>query len=232
MRVIRALSHAAQVTPNQWVGSGRMPLERQDWAASPNDVRARRAPFTRHRHALPVSTGSYRPGPAPLTTHTGDAGCRRRVNRALPIGQNPQVAAHPRARRKDRCGPGRFSYRVGQGLEIIIAVDVRSRLTFDPDDCPASRDGHTVRVSRAKIIGMRLGERREWAQHRRRFDVGIREGGDGGSAAGRPRAAPGHHRANVSSRTAQKPHRPAVSRTAGVTFAARHHRWLRCRYGS
>jgi hypothetical protein len=83
-------------------------------------------------------------------------------------------AGHGRGRRTSG-----LPYRIGQSLEIVMTRRLRGGLTLDPHDCPAARNRESVRVFGAKVIRVRLDERRQRPKNRGRFDVGIRKGGDG-----------------------------------------------------
>lgn len=102
------------------------------------------------------------------------------------------AAAH--ARWSLRNWPGRLPHSIGKRLEIVIGRHVWSGLTLYSHHGPAPGNREPIGVRGAQVVRMRLDERRKRAEHRRGLDVGVSERGDGGSTAGRPRAAPGLHR--------------------------------------
>ena len=143
---------------------------------------------------LPVRLATYRRVDLPCDTRSGDS------ERLFDYGPG-RTRRWPRLRtsgRRRRRGTRGLPDCIGQSLEIVIIRGLRGGLALDAHHRPPPRDGQPIGVLGAQVVGMRLDERRQRTEHRRRFDVRVGEGGDGGRTARRPRAAPGHHRSDVS----------------------------------
>jgi hypothetical protein len=84
--------------------------------------------------------------------------------------------------------PRSLSNRIGERLEIVWSRAGRLG-EVEPDDLPAEGRRQPSRMPGAQVVAMRLGVRRERAEHRRRFGVDIRERGDSGLPTCGARAA-------------------------------------------
>ena len=93
---------------------------------------------------------------------------------------------------------GRFTYRVGQGLEIIRAGRSGLGFALDEHDRPPARNDEPVGMRGAQVVCMRLGIWRKGPENGGGLGVCVRQGRDGRRRAGRPRAAPGLHFWNAS----------------------------------
>ena len=97
----------------------------------------------------------------------------------------------PRPRRSRlRAGDaGRLADRVGQRLEVVAGGQQRPRVRGEPQDLPAAGGGEPAAVLLAEVVAVRLGVRRQRAEHRRRVGVHIGERGHGRTPTGGPRTA-------------------------------------------
>jgi hypothetical protein len=139
-------------------------------------------------------TGAGRPGRfvGPSTRDRPDSsGCRYRPQ--VPAASSVAITGVGSRRR-----PGSFTYRVGQGLEVIRAGRSCLGFALDEHDRPAAGDDEPVGMRGAQVVRMRLGVWRKRPENGGGLGVRVRQGRDGRRRAGRPRAAPGLHFWNAS----------------------------------
>jgi hypothetical protein len=80
---------------------------------------------------------------------------------------------------------------VGQGEEVVVRRLGLDVLAGQAHDLPAARGGQALRVDGAQVVGVRLGEGRERADHRGLVAVDVGERRDGGLGARGAGAPPG-----------------------------------------
>lgn len=103
-------------------------------------------------------------------------------------------------------GPGRLTYRLGEGDEVVGAGRRWLELTLMPYDLPASGGGEATGVRLAEVVGVRLGEGRERAHYGCRLVIDIRQRGYGLTGAAVAGATPwGPHGGTVSPLPASDP---------------------------
>ena len=88
-------------------------------------------------------------------------------------------------------GPAGLPDRVGQRQQVVVGGSARRQVGREAQDLPAARGGEPLAVLRAEVVGVRLGVRRQRAEHGGLVGVDVGEGRDGGPTAGRARAAAG-----------------------------------------
>ncbi len=151
-----------------------------------------------------------------------------------PSGRAAPASAAPRPQRR-RCaaagrgaGTARLAHGVGEREQVVGREGRLGVLAADADDLPAARGGHPLGVLAAQVVGVRLGVRRERAEHDRPVGVGIGQRRDGGALAPRLGAPTCQTHAGDSSR-ARRPSRAPRRRAAtgaaappAAAAAARH----------
>ncbi len=75
-----------------------------------------------------------------------------------------------------------LSHGVGQRLQVVGVRNRGRELPGVPHELPATRCGQAHCVVLAKVVGMRLGETGQWADHRGRVRVHVGQRRDGGPA--------------------------------------------------
>src|SRR6266536_995038 len=140
--------------------------------SSTHTVTVRRAYRPSDGNPFPGLPGSGRPTPM---RGTGRQESARR-------GDDTQVtaAADRQAGRRSRlvhpataAGAPRLAYRLGERDQVVAAGRGRLVLPVVPDQVPAARRGEAARVRLTQVVGVRLGERRQWPDHRGRLGVHI-----------------------------------------------------------
>ena len=98
--------------------------------------------------------------------------------------------SHPRT--------GGLAHGVGQGLEVVAAGPQRIRVGLQPDDLPATRDGHPLAVDLAEVVAVGLGVGGQGTQDRGRIRVDVRQRRDSRPRTRRLRATTNWaHRGNL-----------------------------------
>lgn len=77
----------------------------------------------------------------------------------------------------------RFTYRVGEGLQVVTSRATTRRLDRKSNDLPTARRGQSVRVRGAQVVAVWLHVGGEWAEDGCRVGVDVRERENGGLPA-------------------------------------------------
>ena len=107
---------------------------------------------------------------------------RRWPRRSTCVGGRPGSRPAGSSQATVRCcsaGAGRLPHRLGQGDQVVGARRRRLELALVPDQVPAARGGQAAGVRLAQVVGVRLGERGQGADHGGRVGIDIGQCGDG-----------------------------------------------------
>ena len=74
----------------------------------------------------------------------------------------------------------RFTYRVGEGLQVITSRTTTGRLDRESDDLPTARRGQPIRVCGTQVVAVWLHISGQWTEDGGRVGVDVREREDGG----------------------------------------------------
>src|SRR5699024_11943278 len=69
----------------------------------------------------------------------------------------------------------RFTYRIGEGLQVITSRTTTGRLDRKSDDLPTARCGQPIRVRGAQVVAVWLHIGGQWTEDGGRVGVDVRE---------------------------------------------------------
>src|SRR5665647_2107862 len=127
-----------------------------------------------------------------------------------------QGMSAPRSFLGDAC---RLSYGVGESHEIVGRMRRLVLVEWQPDDVPAARRRHPLRVGPAQVVTARFRAKCQRPEHSHRVGIDVRERGDSHVGACRPRATPSH----VRTLAPRKARAPDCWRMSCESRAAAHH---------